>query len=299
MNSKGVLIFANNNGNFDYLKMAYTNSLMIQKNLEIKNISIVTDSKTLNHGYDTIGKEEISRNFDQIILSDEILDNKNLKLYRDTCLDNKQLPFFNKHRWQAYSLSPYEETLLLDADYFIMGSVLNNVWDSHFDVMINKSFKNLMFKSKDDDLDNVSDFGIPMYWATAVYFRKSNVAESLFNIVRHISKNYAYYRYLHGIDSLMFRNDFAFSMAIHMLNGFSNNDPFSSGISELPINSIYKALDTSDIHSVNGVNDLTLLLAKTDNTSKFILTRVKDIDIHIMNKWAIQRNLDKLIEVYK
>lgn len=297
--NKGILIFANNNGGFDYLKMAYANSLMIQKNLGIQNISVVTDQDTLQHGYDTIGKDEIDSNFDRVILSDEILDKKNLRLYRDTCYDNKQLPFFNKHRWQAYSLSPYEETLLLDADYFIMSPVLNNIWDSHFDVMINRSFKNLMFKIDNPDLHNVSDFGIPMYWATAVYFRKSNTAESLFNIVRHVSDNYNFYRYLHGIEALMFRNDFAFSIAVHMLNGFNDNNPFSSGISELPIGPIYKALDTSDIHSVNGMNDVTLLLEKPNNTSEFMLARTKDIDLHIMNKWAIQRNLDRLIEVYK
>jgi len=81
-----------------------------------------------------------------------------------------------------------------------------------------------------------------------------------------------------------------------MLNGFSD---FESVIKELPINGMLMSWDVNDIHSVQGINDIILYIEKDKEKGNYILGRIKDLDVHIMNKWAINRHSDKLISLYR
>jgi hypothetical protein len=92
----------------------------------------------------------------------------------------------------------------------------------------------------------------------------------------------------------MFRNDYAFSIAAHMLNGFTDSDYL---IKELPITALLMSWEKDDIYKINGMNDITLYSEKGEK-GNYILTRLKNQDVHIMNKWAINRHADKLIEIY-
>ena len=95
----------------------------------------------------------------------------------------------------------------------------------------------------------------------------------------------------------MFRNDHAFSVAVHTLNGFiQSNMP---AIGRLPIPGLLMSWDNNDIHSVRGLNDIVIYAEQPDNKGKYILTRIKNQDIHIMNKWAINRFSDRFIELYR
>ena len=50
---------------------------------------------------------------------------------------------------------------------------------------------------------------------------------------------------------------------------------------------------------VNDVNDITIYAEIPAQKGTYILTRFKNTDIHIMNKWAISRHIDRIIELYK
>ena len=41
-----------------------------------------------------------------------------------------------------------------------------------------------------------------------------------------------------------------------------------------------------------------MFLEKPKANADFQLGRWKDVDLHIMNKWALQRHADKLLEIY-
>mgnify|MGYP001160248418 FL=1 len=92
---------------------------------------------------------------------------------------------------------------------------------------------------------------------------------------------------------MLYRNDYSFSVAAHVMNGFK-----SEAQEQLPIEKMYKTFDWDDIHEVNGVNDITMFLEKPKANADFQLGRWKDVDLHIMNKWALQRNADTLLEIY-
>ena len=66
INSRGVLMFAHNNTEIDYFRLAVVNALLVQKNLGIKNITVVTDPHSLKQGEKTLGKRLIKKAINNI-----------------------------------------------------------------------------------------------------------------------------------------------------------------------------------------------------------------------------------------
>jgi hypothetical protein len=192
-------------------------------------------------------------------------------------------------RSEVYDLSPYDETLVIDADYFIMNNVLDQVWESNNDVMINCKYRDVSGRHK-ENIEYLDNFSIPMYWATVFYFKKSDFAENLFTLIRHIKYNYKYYYYLYNCSGNLFRNDFAFSMALHILNGSVAFD-----VPSLPFNYLNNSFDLDDIYRVNSHNDIIMYCADAERITNHLLSRFKNMDIHIMNKKAIARCIDDLL----
>lgn len=292
--TRGVLMYAHNNSEIDYFRIACANALMIKKNLNVP-VTLVTDTGTCEWGHETLGKEFIDSCFEKIIIIKRDYSFNNLRNFCDTSFSSKSLQFYNCNHWDAYNLSPYDETLFIDADYLIMSSLLNNCWESVHDVMVNSK----IFSPIDESnpyYKNIDDMGIKLYWATVIFFRKSSLAEHLFSIIKHVQDNYTYYKDLYYFSNGMFRNDNAISIAIHILNGYSD---FESAIKELPIPGLLMSWDTNDVHDITGINELILYSEKKNQKGEYILTKIKDTDIHIMNKWAINRHSSKLISYYK
>jgi hypothetical protein len=292
--SRGVLMFAHNNTEIDYFKISCANALMIQRNLKVP-VTLVTDDGTFNWAKESLSTDFINSCFENVLLVPRNYKFQNMRNFRDTSYSSKSLQFYNCNHWQAYELSPYDETLFIDCDYLIMSDALNNCWNSINDVMINHKIYSPV-DSIPPYSKYIDDMGIRQYWATVIYFRKSSLAEHLFTLVRDIQENYLYYKNLYYFANSMFRNDNAFSIAIHTLNGF---DQSQTAIPELPITGLLMSWDTHDIQKINGLNDMTLYTERDNCPGDYILTRIKNTDVHIMNKWSISRNIENLIELYK
>ena len=291
--TRGVLMYAHNNTEIDYFKVACANALMVKKNLGVP-VTLVTDAGTNDWGYKSVGADLIEECFEKVIIVNRDYQFINNRNYLDTCYTNKSLQFYNCNHWEAYSLSPYDETLFIDADYLIMSSALNNCWGSENDVMINhKIFE--PGSATDPYSKYIDEFGIMQYWATVIYFKKTEFSKFVFDTVKSVQENYAYYTQLYYFTNSMFRNDNAFSIAIHMLNGFTNSQ---SVVSELPVPGLLMSWDSNDIYKVNDINDIILYSEKQVRGS-YTLVRLKNQDVHIMNKWAINRFSDRLIALYK
>jgi hypothetical protein len=119
-----------------------------------------------------------------------------------------------------------------------------------------------------------------MRWATTLMFTKNQESKLLFDLVSFIKENQSYYSNLYGFDTRMFRNDVAFSIACHILDGQLNIDNYmlpkvktirsQSKILNLKKNSVVKAVLTenqpiiiestnSDVHFLNKLDLLTHL----------------------------------------
>ena len=282
--SRGIIIFAQNNEYINYAETACASAGYARKNLSLfDEICLITNAETLESN-ETL----INEYFDRVIVS-SIFQPDNVRLFKDTTDKLEYAPFKNMGRSEVYELSPYAETLLIDSDYFIMNDVLDQVWDSENDVMINCKYRDVSGRHK-ENIEYIDNFSIPMYWATVVYFRKSEFAENLFTLVSHIKYNYKYYYYLYNCSGNLFRNDFAFSMALHILNGSVAFD-----VPSLPIDYLNNSFDLDDIFRVNSHNDIIMYCADAERTTNHLLSRFKDMDLHIMNKKAIGRFVDDFL----
>lgn len=294
-NSRGIIMFAHNNAEIDYFRLAVINGLLIQTHLGITDITVVTDPHSLQYSEKTLGRELIDRAINNIIVveKDKNFKNANTRVYKDTSHSAKSLSFYNVNRCDAYDLSPYDETILLDVDYLILSNTLNQCWGHKNELMMNWQYQDIMYERKDPTLQRLNPFGITMYWATVVYFTKSDYAKSFFNCVKHVRDNPQYYKDLYKWNGTLYRNDYSFSIAAHMISGFADK-----GIMQLPT-TLYKTFDTDDIHSAPSSNSLIMYLEKPRSPGDFILTHWSGIDLHVMNKWAINRISEEMLNHVK
>jgi len=291
-NSRGFIMFAHNNAEIDYFKLAVINSLLIQKHLGISNITVVTDPHSYSYAVESLGEDLIKSAINNLIVveKDKEFKSQNIRVFKDTSHTAKQLPFYNINRCDAYDLSPYDETILLDVDYLILSDTLNQCWGHNEEIMMNWRYQDIMFDRKDYTLDRLNPFGITMYWATVVYFKKSAYAETFFNLVKHVKNNIAYYKDLYRWSGNLYRNDYSFSIAAHVMSGFVDK-----GIPQLPT-TLYKTFDTDDIHKAIDEKTLIMYLEKPRSPGDFILTKWSGVDLHVMNKWAINRISEEMLD---
>jgi len=282
--SRGIIIFAQNNEYINYAEQACACAGYARRNLSLfDEVCLITNSETLQSE-----EKLINEYFDNVIVSDNFQP-ENIRLFKDTTDKLDYAPFKNMSRSEVYNLSPYDETLVIDSDYFIMNDILDQVWNSDNDVMINSKYRDISGRHK-ENIEYIDNFSIPMYWATVFYFKKSDFAENLFTLISHIKHNYKYYYYLYNCSGNLYRNDFAFSMALHILNGSVAFD-----VPSLPIEYLNNSFDLDDIFRINAHNDVIMYCADAEQVSSHILSRFKDMDLHIMNKKAIERFIDDLL----
>jgi len=291
---RGIIMFAHNNTEIDYFRLAVVNATLIQRylGLEKQNIAVVTDLHSLEHAQKQLGKRFIKNAIGHIIINEKDVNFKhsNVRTYKDTSLHSKHLSFYNKNRSDAYDLSPFQETILIDADYLVLSDSLNQCWAHNNELMMNWEYKDVYSSRKYPSLTRLHNLGISMYWATVVYFRKTDYCETFFNLVKQVRDNKDYYGQLFRINNKLYRNDFSFSVAAHILGGFQDKT-----LPQLPFQ-LFKTFDTDDVYEVNSDLSLVLCLEKPDSPGDFIATKWKGVDVHIMNKWALSRISNGLLE---
>lgn len=285
---KGFLLIAFITPQIDYIKMAYCCALSIKSHLENNHVSLITDKSSYNWLKKSLPNYKI---FDNIII-EPTPPQDNIRTFYDSPWSKFQSQFQNQNRSTAYELSPYEETILLDVDYLIMSNQLDLVWENKEDLLINKSAVNLRNEKFHKKNIRLSDDGIPMYWATLIYFKKCEMVKIFFDLTIFIRDNYSFYKYLYNFPGNLYRNDYIFSMAMHIMNGFNETD-----INSFPIKSITTMDQVDDIVEVNKDS---ILFLSNDTKQNWIntLVNLKNTDVHILNKRAFIRHSDKLIELF-
>lgn len=288
--TRGIILFAFNNEELDYTKMAICCSLAIKYNMENNNVTLVTDEGSIRWAEKTHA-DLIGKAFDNIIISDVPIKQQRRQHF-DSPWVKFDAEFRNSNRHTAYNLSPYDETLLIDVDYLVMDDKLDMVWGLDADIMANKIMIGLQ-RSEERNLVQISKKGIPTWWATVVFFRKSEIAKTVFDVMSFVEREYKFYKMLYDFESNLFRNDYALSVAAHMVGGFMGD-----GILPLPVNEIFFMNQKDTICAVQGPNDITFYSHTKDEDWRNVLVNVKD-SVHIMNKRELVRVSDRLIEVYQ
>lgn len=283
--TKGILIYAHNSRAIDYALMSVISGGLAKKYLNVP-VSLVTDKFTIEWMKTSDLFDKANGVFENIIIVDKPQTNNSRRLHDG--IDNTIVPFINSNRSSAWDITPYERTLLIDSDFLIFSNRLSEFWDIDEDLLISESINDIYDNDRIGYHDRyVSDVGVKLYWATTVMFTKNEKTKIFFELVKHIKDNYQYYADTYRFDNKQFRNDIAFSIAKHILDGFNQ----SNSINLPPVLTL---LDKDVLHEVK--NKLIVLISPRCD-SNFCAAAISNIDIHVMNKQSIIRNKDALLEL--
>lgn len=184
----GALIFAVNNGATDYLTMAQWNAENIRRHLGIPT-HIVTD--------DTAPCNINSRHF----------------------ADLGHVIWHNHSRVDAYYLSPWDRTLLLDADYVVASDSLGVLLEADQDFLAHRDAYDITGCNDFQGLNYFGEHAMPQWWATVIIFRRSDRARFIFDTMRMVRDHWTHYRDLYKIRQATYRNDHAMSIALLVCDG--------------------------------------------------------------------------------
>ena len=281
--SRGVLLFAENNESIDYVKQAISAGYLAKKNLEVP-VALATTEESMKST--NCNKKHIDDLFDEVIYYQSAPEVQ-IRNYKDGSEDGKLLDYHNYRRSDAYNLSPFDETLLIDTDFLVLDKSLSNIWGSINPIMMNKDAIHVSGQDVGEFNGYIGWTSIRMYWATIVYFKKCATSTIFFDLVDHVKDNYEYYKCVYDFPHSMYRNDYSFSIAAHMLDNFVE----SNAIPSLPNPTILTSYDIDDvIEFKDGV-----IKCLIDNRENRIISKIYS-NVHIMNKFALQRHLDEIIE---
>jgi hypothetical protein len=166
-------------------------------------VAIVTDSTDTG----------LSRSFEHVI---NVAPQTGGSRYFDDYADS--VSWHNAGRTDAYSLSPFDTTLVLDSDYVVCSNGLAKYLDAPQDFLAFREAYNLA----DPRAEFMPTFGrnkFPMWWATVMLFRKSPTAQYIFDCMEMVKNNWQHYRELYGIAEKTYRNDYALSIALGIVSG--------------------------------------------------------------------------------
>jgi hypothetical protein len=280
--SQGVLLFAQNNHTIDYIKQAIFCAKKIKKHLGL-SVTIATD--TPDYLYKTY--PYYSKYIDDVVdLEWEECSQK--RVYQDGTMSNRNLEWRNHNRTTVYDITPYDETIVMDTDFIIGNKHLLNIFDTDEDFLIVRDITDVN-PERNTIFDKISDRSIDMYWATLFYFKKTERTKLFFDLVTHIKENWLYYRLVYQIPNTMYRNDFSFSIAIHLMNGNQK----TNWPKQPPGNLWF----TTDMDVLIKMDDekYVFLLDKKDWKGHYIAASINDANIHIMNKFSLDRAISEVL----
>jgi hypothetical protein len=281
MTTKGVLLFAFNNAEIDYIKQAIFCAKKIKEHLKL-SVALVTD----NISYLETAYPFYKKYIDVVLLVPEEKTTQ-LKNFSDGAYSLRKLEWKNQSRPDCYEISPFDETIVLDVDYITCNDNLLNCFKIDEEFLIYKNPIDVANTVRNiNSFDRISDRSIDMWWATGFYFKKSPFMKMYFDLVKHIKENWTYYRLIYQIPNTNYRNDFSFSIAIHILRGFQE--------SFWPVTmpgTMYMSFDTDILEKLDG-NALTII-ADYKNNASYMAVSVKDANVHVMNKFSLGRIIDK------
>lgn len=189
--------------------------------------------------------------------------------------DGELKPWHNQNRSTVYNLTPYDQTLLIDADYFIMNGRLLHLFDTEIEFACYNSANDVTNRRTLEQ--TIGHNSIPMQWATVIYFTKCRLAESVFDFMQYVKQHYEFYSLMYNFRPDKFRNDYALSIALQTLTGYNWNN-FSNIPGELDT-----LVEDANIVEVT-LNNEVMILYPAGITRNMSINRIKNTNLHVLDK---------------
>lgn len=256
----GVLLFAFNNHDIDYVEMAAWCAHHIKRHLLLP-VAVVTDSPKAND-YCI---------FDQVIQQDLSWDGGQ-RFFEDI---DKTVPWYNANRVDAYDLTPWDRTLVIDTDFVINSNSLLPYIKSNKNFMCYRWASNITSDSQRDwELNYFGRNKFPQWWATVMIFDKTPYSKMIFDSMKMVKKHWPHYRHLYGIQRSQFRNDYALSISLGIVSGHTLiTDDILGSLPTLTPNVRLERLDKDNYQ-----------ISWYDDKKKLRYSVLKGFDFHAMGK---------------
>jgi hypothetical protein len=246
---RGAVLFAHNNDKTDYYKMAAYTASRIELFLNIP-VTVITDTNSVTCDYP----------FDHILYTQP-----------DTSNTRKKSVWINNGRYEVFDMSPYDDTIVIDTDYMVNSSNLNRVFELPTDFA---SFRNCRYLMEENEPEKIGKYGFETMWATVMRFKRTQRTKDLFGMIKMIQDNYTHYSELHNFVPIMYRNDYALTLALRTVNGHVERyDDY------IPWNLLHAGLKTK----VTRVSDTQYTFQREDERRVKTIT-LKDCDFHMLDK---------------
>ena len=167
----GVLLYCFDTPEVAYHKLAERCIKQIQKHLKLE-ITLVTNFETFKK-FKPLG-----------VINYKLVDNKigNRRSYR-----GQSITWHNLERSMAYEHSPYDNTILMDCDYFIFTNNLLTYTNTEYDFLLHNKVYDL---TGENMIEGKNESTVPIVWATVTIFRKTEFAKQVFDLIQHIQQHY-------------------------------------------------------------------------------------------------------------
>ena len=289
---KGVLLIAYNNNKIDYAALAIIAAQSVKAHMKTNHVTLMTDNGTLEYMKANFA-DTMTDAFDYIITED-VVHEQNTRTHHDSPWTEFSTQFSNKNKHTIYEKSPYKKTLMIDVDYIIGNNSLDLIFETDIPLAMYKNAISVMNYDPRIWEQKLHPDGIDMWWSTVVYWdADSEEARLFFGIWEHVKENYDYYKWLYKFPGSLFRTDYAASIAVHILNGQIKGNL----VDQLPGKVMRYSDQIDDIVDFKGFNDITFLCPDPDKPWQVTCSRIKNENVHVMNKLAILRNREKLLGV--
>jgi hypothetical protein len=158
--------------------------------------------------------------FEQVIPAAAVSESR--RVFQDT---PGSVTWYNSNRTDAYTLSPWSQTLVLDADYVVASNQLATLLSIDKDFIAHQTAYDVTGHPEFNENNYFGRNRMPMSWATVMMFRRSRQAEMIFECMAMIKKNWHHYTALYGVNRPTYRNDYALSIALNIVSGHTQQYP--------------------------------------------------------------------------
>jgi hypothetical protein len=209
--NRGVLLYCFDTPEISYHLIANRCVRLIKKYLGLP-ITIITNSETLSTW-------QARPDCDFVTME---IDTSNTKLSK---------PWFNVERHMAYEHSPYDQTIVIDVDYFCFTNKLLRLLDTDYDFLIHRNAHDVTLRN---NMQYNRESMIDLVWATVLIFKKTSRVKAVFDTVKLIKNNYSHFCNLYRISYANFRNDYAFAIALNQIGGFVDYNTIPDSMATVP-----------------------------------------------------------------
>ena len=260
--TKGVVIFAFNNEQIDYLAMASWSARNIRRHLDLPTCVITDVTDTAR-----------TADFDQVVLT-QPQQTQQHRYFHDY---KASATWHNTNRSSVHDLTPWDHTLVLDADFVVASDQLKLLFNIDQDFIAHRMAYDVTGFTAFNDNNWFGTYQMPMSWATVMCFRRSKKAQLIFDTMQMNRDNWLHYRQLYSVSENTFRNDFALSIAMNLVDGHTlSTPPIPWDLASITANTKLTQLDP-DTYKISYVTG--------DDKPRWIV--LKQQDFHAMGKQAL------------